>query len=197
MLSACFLLFGIISVHTVSSAKPCSGRSDTPCCLHGEPYTNYQGVQVKCGRGFPKPDCPESYSCFVQAADKWAVCCPPETVEPEPCSGRSDTPCCLHGEPYTNNQGEQVKCGRGFPQPDCPEGYSCFVQAADKWAVCCPPERVEPAYVAPPPGYTGLRLQTVCLHVDPACAQMNYKRIDGTWYRVCDIPRLECSTARK
>ncbi|XP_069131808.1 progranulin-like [Argopecten irradians] len=172
--------------------ESCSSFSSEPCCRHGDPYTNELGEQVFCGRGATQPACPVGYSCSTHAADRWAVCCPPE-----PCPAMSDTPCCDNGDPYTNELGEQVFCGRGAPQPACPIGYSCSIDPADRWAVCCLPKAAKPAYVAPPSGYTGLRLQTACLHVDPACAQMSYKRIEGVWYRACDIQRPGCSSVTK
>ncbi|XP_060086346.1 uncharacterized protein LOC132565667 [Ylistrum balloti] len=187
-----YLLFGIISVDTVLSAKSCSETSDTACCTHGNPYTTKNGQRVSCGDGYGQTSCPEGHVCFAHKSNRWSACCPHEAVIPEQCSASSITACCIHGDPLTNENGQQVSCGRGSPQPACPADYSCSVSEVDKWAVCCLSEKQAPAYVAPPAGYTGLRLQTVCLHVDPACAQMHYRMIDGAWYRVCDIQRPGC-----
>ncbi|OWF54143.1 uncharacterized protein K04H4.2-like [Mizuhopecten yessoensis] len=188
MLHLSFLFFGIASVHTVLTAEPCSTASNAACCSQGDPFTNEKGEQVSCSRG-SLTLCPAGYSCFTNEVDKWAVCCPAEEVTPEPCSTRSDTACCTDGSPFTNENGEQVSCG-GYSSTSCPNGYSCFTHQVDRWAVCCPSGQT--VYGAVPAGYTGLKRQTVCWPVDPACEQMTYEKIDGLWYRGCDTHRSGC-----
>ncbi|KAJ8300356.1 hypothetical protein KUTeg_021875 [Tegillarca granosa] len=41
-------------------------------------------------------------------------------------------------KPLSYQNGTELFCGRGNNRVDCPNGYNCHVEPADKFAVCCP-----------------------------------------------------------
>ena len=60
------------------------------------------------------------------------------------------TPASMY-EPLVDDSGEEVFCGRGPDRQDCPDGYSCAIDATDRYAVCCPngPTPPEPTPTEP------------------------------------------------
>ncbi|XP_048749635.2 uncharacterized protein LOC125661608 [Ostrea edulis] len=76
---------------------------------------------VFCGRGPSRQNCPSGYTCNIDSADKFGVCCR-EKVMPE----------CEVGHPLPN-----VFCGRDSSSENCPQGYYCNIDPTDRFAVCC------------------------------------------------------------
>ena len=113
-------------VATTTSEEECTGccpegaacfAPDPACCSTqrepekcngaAEPLRDSAGVELFCGRGISRVDCPADSTCDVHPADAWAVCCPdsdntrPACREDSDCPVSSDQDCgysCLEGE---------------------------------------------------------------------------------------------------
>ena len=64
-----------------SGPEPPQTATNQPEKCNGadEPLTDSNGVELYCGRGVSRVDCPADSRCEIHPTDAWAVCCPVET----------------------------------------------------------------------------------------------------------------------
>jgi hypothetical protein len=137
--------------------------STTPKCTGGQPLTNAYGIELFCGRGLNRVECPAGSQCIIDPTDRFAVCCPnfspasssvsnpvissvKADILPAPLGGPGIRPAvgsgalvrkCSKGAPLRNGLGVELNCGRGPNRADCPLGSKCVTDPADRFAVCC------------------------------------------------------------
>eukprot|EP01084_Bolivina_argentea_P101408 181820_1 len=59
-------------------------KSDTSDkCEVGNPLTGTNNVELFCGRGSTRVDCPDGYLCNIGPADEFAVCCEEAVTPPK------------------------------------------------------------------------------------------------------------------
>jgi hypothetical protein len=161
-------------------------------CPAGLPAQGANGREIFCGLGPQSRPCPTNYTCVIDPADRFAVCCkatpnermlrmnarfksfagqePAQLVSVETpsqspkaqskpgwftlrtlavvhCTPRSSkrTPACVPlvpskcatGQPAQDANGRELFCGRGPQSRPCPANYTCVIDPADRFAVCC------------------------------------------------------------
>lgn len=104
-------------------------ESANPKCPGGRGFAlkDKTGRPVACNIVAQQVVCPAGYSCTRDPDAQTSVCCRREA------SIRK----CKVGNPFMNSDGSEVFCGRGPTRQDCPTGFSCNIDPADAFAVCC------------------------------------------------------------
>ncbi|OQV16022.1 hypothetical protein BV898_09794 [Hypsibius exemplaris] len=107
-----------------------AGKTYSSQCPFGNPLIDSRTLsQWFCGRGPSSKPCPRNFVCNIDPADRFAVCCATQAPSVNPCS---------KGDPLVDaGTGEAWYCGLGPSSQPCPKTYSCKVDPADRFAVCC------------------------------------------------------------